>query len=161
MNGLSYGENLAGLRTLEPLWGSLRGRRPDYKRWERSKAMELGQMDIVGNVHLADGREAKIVTGVDDHSRFCVSAYVVPWATARPTCDAWPWPCAPTVCPRQSSRTTARSSLAALGPAPARHNISDGLTAPRKFRGSGGAVAPSLFRLRLYAERVPRSRSAR
>ena len=34
-------------------------------------------MDIVGGVRLADGTEAKIVTGVDDHSRFCVSAHVV------------------------------------------------------------------------------------
>lgn len=45
-------------------------------------------MDIVGGVHLADGSEAKVVTGVDDHSRFCVSALVVPRATARPTCEA-------------------------------------------------------------------------
>jgi hypothetical protein len=34
---------------------------------------------------MADGTEAKIVTGIDDHSRFCVSAYVVSRATARPT----------------------------------------------------------------------------
>ncbi len=65
-----------------------RRRRSDYKRWERSRAMELWQMDIVGGVVLSGGREAKIVTGIDDHSRFCVSAYVVPRATARPTCDA-------------------------------------------------------------------------
>ncbi len=65
-----------------------RKRRSDYKRWERSRAMELWQMDIVGGVRLTDGTEAKIVTGIDDHSRFCVSAYVVPRATARPTCDA-------------------------------------------------------------------------
>ena len=45
-------------------------------------------MDIVGGVVLTGGREAKIVTGVDDHSRFCVSAYVVARATATPTCDA-------------------------------------------------------------------------
>ena len=45
-------------------------------------------MDIVGGVRLVDGSEAKIVTGVDDHSRFCVSAFVVARATARPTCDA-------------------------------------------------------------------------
>ncbi len=32
-------------------------------------------MDIVGGVRLVDGSEAKIVSGVDDHSRFCVSAY--------------------------------------------------------------------------------------
>ena len=65
-----------------------RKRRGDYKRWERSRAMELWQMDIVGGVILTGGREAKIVTGVDDHSRFCVSAYVVARATARPICDA-------------------------------------------------------------------------
>jgi transposase InsO family protein len=65
-----------------------RKRRSDYKRWERSRAMELWQMDIVGGVRLADGSEAKVVTGIDDHSRFCVSAYVVARATARPTCDA-------------------------------------------------------------------------
>ena len=45
-------------------------------------------MDIVGGVKFADGTEAKIVSGVDDHSRFCISAYVVARATARPTCDA-------------------------------------------------------------------------
>lgn len=65
-----------------------RKRRSDYRRWERSRAMELWQMDIVGGVILTGGREAKVVTGIDDHSRFCVSAYVVHRATARPTCDA-------------------------------------------------------------------------
>lgn len=63
-------------------------KRADFKRWERSRAMELWQMDVVGGVRLADGCEAKIITGVDDHSRFCVSAFVVARATARPTCDA-------------------------------------------------------------------------
>jgi transposase InsO family protein len=63
-------------------------KRSDYIRWERSKAMELWQMDIVGGVKLADGSEAKIVSGIDDHSRFIISAYVVERATARPTCDA-------------------------------------------------------------------------
>jgi transposase len=63
-------------------------KRSDYIRWERSKAMELWQMDIVGGVKLADGSEAKIVSGIDDHSRFVISAYVVERATARPTCDA-------------------------------------------------------------------------
>jgi transposase InsO family protein len=62
--------------------------RADYKRWERSRSMELWQMDIVGGVRLVDGSEAKIVSGVDDHSRFCISAYVVARATARPVCDA-------------------------------------------------------------------------
>jgi hypothetical protein len=45
-------------------------------------------MDALGGVRLGDGSEAKIVTGIDDHSRFCVSALVVARATARPTCDA-------------------------------------------------------------------------
>jgi transposase InsO family protein len=63
-------------------------KKADYKRWERARAMELWQMDIVGGVRLADGSEAKIVSGIDDHSRFCVSACVVARATARPTCDA-------------------------------------------------------------------------
>lgn len=65
-----------------------RRKRADYKRWERSRSMELWQMDIVGGVRLADGAEAKIVTGVDDHSRYCVSALVTARATARPTCEA-------------------------------------------------------------------------
>ena len=65
-----------------------RRRRADYKRWERSRAMELWQMDVVGGVMLADGWKASVVTGVDDHSRFCVSALVVRRATARPVCDA-------------------------------------------------------------------------
>jgi transposase InsO family protein len=60
----------------------------DYRRWERSRSMELWQMDIVGGVRLVDGSEAKIVSGVDDHSRFAISALVVPRATARPTCEA-------------------------------------------------------------------------
>jgi hypothetical protein len=46
-----------------------RRRREDYLRWERDRPMELWQMDIVGGIMLADGREAKVVTGVDDHSR--------------------------------------------------------------------------------------------
>ena len=67
---------------------SRKRKRSDYKRWERSKAMELWQMDIVGGVKLVDGSEAKIVSGIDDHSRFIISAYVVERATAKPTCDA-------------------------------------------------------------------------
>ncbi|WP_423203117.1 IS481 family transposase [Krasilnikovia cinnamomea] len=65
-----------------------RRRREDYVRWERDRPMELWQMDIVGGVMLADGREAKVVTGVDDHSRFCVIAAVVPKATGRAVCLA-------------------------------------------------------------------------
>ena len=31
-------------------------------------------MDVVGGVLLADGTECKILTGIDDHSRFAVCA---------------------------------------------------------------------------------------
>jgi len=65
-----------------------RRRRDDYKRWERSRSMELWQIDIMGSVFLSDGTGVSIVTGIDDHSRFCVMATAVARATARPVCDA-------------------------------------------------------------------------
>jgi transposase InsO family protein len=64
-------------------------RRADYKRWERSRTMELWQMDIVGRFHLVDGTELKAVTGIDDHSRFCVCARLTARPTARPVCRAF------------------------------------------------------------------------
>jgi transposase InsO family protein len=63
-----------------------RKRLPTYKRWERGRPMELWQMDVVGGVLLAAGTECKVLTAVDDHSRFCVSAGVMVRATARPVC---------------------------------------------------------------------------
>jgi transposase InsO family protein len=65
-----------------------RKRRSDYKRWERSRAMELWQLDVMGRVRLSDGTELSAVTGIDDHSRFCVIARLVRRATAKPVCDA-------------------------------------------------------------------------
>jgi transposase InsO family protein len=65
-----------------------RRKREDYRRWERARAMELWQMDVMGGVRLTGGRELKIVTGIDDHSRFCVCARLTPRATARPVCEA-------------------------------------------------------------------------
>jgi transposase InsO family protein len=66
-----------------------RRRRQDYKRWQRERPMELWQLDIVDGIRLADGSETKIVTGVDDHSRFCVIATVVRRATGRAVCTAF------------------------------------------------------------------------
>ena len=68
--------------------------RDSYVRWERPAAMQLWQIDIVGGVMLVDPatgvlREAKVVTGVDDHSRFCVMAAVVERATGRAVCLAF------------------------------------------------------------------------
>src|SRR5215469_16240092 len=60
--------------------------RSSYRRWERDAPMALWQLDIVGGVFLADGTEAKVVTGIDDHSRFCVICTVVLRATGRAVC---------------------------------------------------------------------------
>lgn len=58
-----------------------------WKRWERGEPMELWQMDTVGGFLLADGRKAKALTGVDDHSRFCVSAFLMIRETSPRVCD--------------------------------------------------------------------------
>jgi transposase InsO family protein len=63
--------------------------RDSYVRWERDAPMALWQMDLVGGIFLAGGTEAKLVTGVDDHSRFCVICQVVVRATGRAVCLAF------------------------------------------------------------------------
>ncbi len=68
---------------------SRRRRRKDYRRWERSTPIELWQLDVTASAFLTDGTEVKIVTGIDDHSRFCVIAKAVTRATARPVCLAF------------------------------------------------------------------------
>jgi len=67
--------------------GARRRRDRKFRRWERGGAMELWQMDVVGGVVLADGRELKILTGIDDHSRFVVCAGLMERATSRAVCD--------------------------------------------------------------------------
>lgn len=61
--------------------------REDFKRWERERPMELWQMDVMGGVMLEDGSELKAVTGVDDHSRFCIAAGLVRRATSKAVCE--------------------------------------------------------------------------
>src|SRR5512132_4131201 len=51
--------------------------------------MALWQLDIVGGAFLAGGTEAKIVTGLDDHSRYCVICRAVVRATGRAVCLAF------------------------------------------------------------------------
>jgi Integrase core domain len=51
--------------------------------------MQLWQMDVMSGVLLDDGTDLKVVTGVDDHSRFCVAAGLVERATARAVCDVF------------------------------------------------------------------------
>ena len=66
-------------------------RRPasSYIRWERGEPMELWQLDIMGGVFLSDGTEVKLVCGLDDHSRYCVTAQLVARATGRAVCAAF------------------------------------------------------------------------
>jgi transposase len=64
-----------------------RRRRRDWKRWERGVPNELWQMDVVGGFLLAGGSQAKALTGVDDHSRFCVSAKLMTQEQTRLVCD--------------------------------------------------------------------------
>jgi transposase InsO family protein len=69
--------------------GSARRRRDQtWKRWERGTPNELWQMDVVGGFLLADGSRAKALTGIDDHSRFCVSAKLMPRERTQAVCDA-------------------------------------------------------------------------
>ena len=68
--------------------------RESLTRCQRPGPMQLWQLDIVGGVMLVDPvtgtvREAKVVTGVDDHSRFCVIAAMVERATGRAVCLAF------------------------------------------------------------------------
>lgn len=64
-------------------------RRDEFRRWERDRPMQLWQMDIMGGVMLDDGSELKIVTAIDDHSRFCVAAGLVTRQTARAVCEVF------------------------------------------------------------------------
>ena len=66
---------LARLNLIDPTGRRRRDRK--WKRWERGLPMELWQMDVVGGFVLADGRRVKALTGLYDHSRFCVSAYLM------------------------------------------------------------------------------------
>jgi transposase InsO family protein len=67
--------------------GARRRRRESWRRWERGAPMELWQMDVVGGIGLADGSTAKALTGLDDHSRFCISAALMPAERTRAVCD--------------------------------------------------------------------------
>jgi transposase InsO family protein len=67
--------------------GARRPRDRRWKRWERGRPMELWQMDVVGGFVLADGTRAKALTGVDDHSRFCVSAHLMSRETSQKVCE--------------------------------------------------------------------------
>jgi transposase InsO family protein len=76
---------LVWLNLIDPSGRRRRDRK--WKRWERGAPMELWQMDTVGGFLLVDGRRAKALTGVDDHSRFCVSAHLMLRETSGNVCE--------------------------------------------------------------------------
>ena len=119
-----------------------------YRRWERARPMELWQMDIMGGIWLADGRELKAVTGIDDHSRFCIAAGLVERANAPPSaeCSGLPWTAMAAL--RSCSPTTARSSPAASAP-----------TRPRSCSTASAANMGSPTGLPGSAARPPPARS--
>jgi transposase InsO family protein len=68
--------------------------RSAYVRFERPEPMQLWGIDIVDGLRLVDTatgelRGVKVVTGIDDHSRFCVMAKGVERATSRAVCLAF------------------------------------------------------------------------
>ena len=66
-----------------------RRRRESWKRWERGGPMELWQMDVVHGFLLADGTSAKALTGIDDHSRYCISARLMVRERTQAVCDGF------------------------------------------------------------------------
>ncbi|WP_432164666.1 IS481 family transposase [Streptomyces sp. bgisy031] len=63
--------------------------RRTYKRWQRDAPMQLWQMDLMSGVFLADGRECKLLTGIDDCSRFIVITTVLVQPTGRAVCQVF------------------------------------------------------------------------
>jgi transposase InsO family protein len=60
-----------------------------YRRWQRETPMALWQLDLVGGIYLADGRECKLLSGIDDHSRYVVCAAVLAVPSGRAVADAF------------------------------------------------------------------------
>ena len=88
---------LGRLGLIDP--GARRPRDRRWRRWERGDPMARWQMETVGGFVLADGTRAKALTGVDDHSRFCVSAFLMLRESSRRVCvRVWRWRCAPMGC---------------------------------------------------------------
>jgi len=80
----------------------------------------MWQMDVMGRVHLAGGQEVKIVTGIDDHSRFIVCARAVVRATARPVWLALAQALARHGIPEQMLTDNGKVFTARFGTGPAR-----------------------------------------
>src|SRR5436309_3662397 len=79
--------SLVRVRVIDPLPRQRRSEK--WKRWERGAPMELWQLDVVHGFLLADGTSAKALTGVDDHSRYCVSARLMARERTQAVCDGF------------------------------------------------------------------------
>jgi transposase InsO family protein len=90
-----------------------------YRRWERSQPMELWQLDIMGGIWLTDGRELKAVTGIDDHSRFCVAAGLIERANAHSVCRVFTQALARYGTPEEVLTDNGKVFTGRLGPHPA------------------------------------------
>ena len=82
--------------------------------------MELWQLDVMGGIWLTDGREVKAVTGIDDHSRFCVAAGLVERANARAVCRVFTQALARYGTPEELLTDNGKVFTGWLGPTPAR-----------------------------------------
>jgi hypothetical protein len=51
--------------------------------------MHLWQLDLVSGIYLTDGRECKMLTGIDDHPRFVVVAAVLAVPSGQAVADAF------------------------------------------------------------------------
>jgi transposase InsO family protein len=60
-----------------------------YRRWARETPMALWQLDLVGGIYLADGRDCKVLSGIDNHSRYVAVATVLAVPSARAVADAF------------------------------------------------------------------------
>ena len=112
-----------------------RARAEHWRRWERARPNELWQMDTVGGFLLADGSRAKALTGIDDHSRFCVSAYLMPREGARRVCEGLALATLAVHTPGHVDRNPARPQRAPGTeegrPCPFRRHRRPALTSPR------------------------------
>jgi transposase InsO family protein len=73
---------------------------------------------VTGGVRLSDGTQLSVVTGIDDHSRFCVIAKLVPRTSARTVCDALRGP-VPSRVPDQILTANGKVSTGKLAQKPA------------------------------------------
>jgi len=125
---------------------SRRRAKASYRRWERARPMELWQLDVMGGIWLTDGRELKAVTGIDDHSRFCVAAGLVERANARSVCRVFTQALARYGVPEELLTDNGKVFTGRLGPHPAevlfdricrQHGITHRLTGVRSPTTTG------------------------